>query len=320
MEHFQELLAHVRTELSKVIVGQQAVVDQLLLTLVCGGHALIEGAPGLAKTLIVKSLARVCRLGYKRVQCTPDLMPADILGTNVFNLAESSFRLHPGPVFTDLLLIDEINRTPPRTQSALLEAMEERQITLDGTLYPLSENFTVFATQNPIEYEGTYPLPEAQLDRFLFKIRISYRSVDEETAILSRYDRGFDARRTESIALTPFAPDLLEAARAEVIAVRVEPTLYPYLVAVIRRTRDWGSIAVGASPRAGVGLLFVARGLAAMDGRDYLLPDDVKTAAVPVLRHRLVLKPEAELEGLDSDQAIEQVLASVEVPRIHSDT
>ncbi len=320
MEHFHALLAHVRQELSKVIIGQQAVIDQLLLTLVCGGHALIEGVPGLAKTLIVKSLARVCELRYQRVQCTPDLMPADILGTNVFNLAESSFRLHPGPVFTDLLLVDEINRTPPRTQSALLEAMEERQVTLDGTRYPLSENFTVLATQNPIEYEGTYPLPEAQLDRFLFKIRISYPSVDEETEILSRYDRGFDARHTEAIALAPFAPGLLAAARAEVIAVRVEPTLYPYLVAVIRRTRDWGSIAVGASPRAGVGLLFVARGLAAMDGRDFLLPDDVKAAAVPVLRHRILLKPEAELEGLNSDQAIEQVLASVEVPRIHSDT
>ncbi len=316
MEDFAALGAHVRGELSKVIIGQQETIDQLLLTLVCGGHALIEGVPGLAKTLIVKSLARVCGLDYHRVQCTPDLMPADITGTNIFNLADSSFRLHRGPVFTDLLLVDEINRTPPRTQSALLEAMEERQVTLDGVLYPLSGNFTVLATQNPIEYEGTYPLPEAQLDRFLFKIRMTYPSAEEETAILARYEQGFDPRRLDAVDLQAFEPALLESARREVSAVKVEPSLYPYIAGVVRRTRDWPAISVGGSPRAAVGLLFVARALAAMDGRDFLLPDDVKAAALPVLRHRIILKPEAELEGLTTDQVVNQVLGSVEVPKV----
>jgi len=316
LEHFPALASHVRGELSKVIVGQHEVIDQLLVLLACNGHAVIEGVPGLAKTLMVKSLARVCGLNYHRVQCTPDLMPADVTGTNVFNLQDSSFHLHRGPVFTDLLLVDEINRTPPRTQSALLEAMEERQVTIDGIRYPLPENFTLLATQNPIEFEGTYPLPEAQLDRFLLKIKISYPSAEAEAEILSRYELGFDPRRLDAIALTPLDVGLLAAARGEIERVKVEPSLFPYMVAVVRRTRDWPAISVGASPRAAVGLLFVARALAAMDGREYLLPDDVKAAAGPVLRHRILLKPEAELEGLTTDQVIEQVLATVEVPRV----
>jgi MoxR-like ATPase len=288
----------------------------MLLVLVCGGHAVIEGVPGLAKTLAVKSLARVCGLTYHRVQCTPDLMPADISGTNVFNLAESTFHLHRGPVFTDLLLVDEINRTPPRTQSALLEAMEERQVTIDGVRYPLPDHFTVFATQNPIEFEGTYPLPEAQLDRFLFKIRISYPSAVEEETILSRYDEGFDPRRLDDVNLVPFEPSLLVSARREIESMRVEPSLYSYIVSIVRRTRDWPAISMGASPRAAVGLLFVARALAAMDAREYLLPDDVKSAALPVLRHRILLKPEAELDGLTADQVVEQVLATIEIPKV----
>ncbi len=316
LEHFPALASHVRGELAKIIVGQHEAVDQLLIVLACNGHAVIEGVPGLAKTLLVKSLARVCGLNYHRVQCTPDLMPADITGTNVFNLQDSSFHLHRGPVFTDLLLVDEINRTPPRTQSALLEAMEERQVTIDGVRHELSPNFTVLATQNPIEFEGTYPLPEAQLDRFLLKIKIGYPSAEAETEILSRYETGFDPRRLDAIGLLPLPPGLLEAARAEIEHVKVEPSLYPYIVAIIRRTRDWPAISMGASPRAAVGLLFVARTMAAMDGRDYLLPDDVKAAAPAVLRHRVVLKPEAELEGLSTDDVIQQVLASVEVPRI----
>ncbi len=315
MEAFSALTAHVRRELSKVFIGQRGVVDQLLLVLMCGGHAVIEGVPGLAKTLAVKSLARICGLGFQRVQCTPDLMPADITGTNVFNLAQSNFQLHRGPIFTDLLLVDEINRTPPRTQAALLEAMEERQVTLDGVRYPLPENFTVLATQNPIEFEGTYPLPEAQLDRFLFKIRIEYPSAEEEIEIISRFDKGFDPRHLDEIAFTPIDPSLLPAARREISNVKIEPTLYPYLATVVRRTRDWPALALGASPRAAVGLFFVARAMAAMDGRDYLLPDDIKAAALPVLRHRLLLKPEADLDGLTADQVVQQVLASVEVPR-----
>ncbi len=315
MEHLAAVTAHVRQELSKVIVGQRDVVDQLLLVLVCGGHAVIEGVPGLAKTLAVKSLARICGLGFQRVQCTADLMPADITGTNVFNLASSAFHLHRGPVFTDLLLVDEINRTAPRTQAALLEAMEERQVTIDGQRYPLSDNFTVLATQNPIEFEGTYPLPEAQLDRFLLKIHIGYPTGDEEIEIISRYDKGFDTRRLQEIEITPLQPGALAEARGEVEKVKVEPTLFAYIVTLVRRTRDWPSVSLGASPRAAIGLLFVARALAGMDGRDFLIPDDIKAATLPVLRHRILLKPEADLEGLTTDQVVEQVVASVEIPK-----
>ena len=315
MQYLSALATHVRAELSKVVIGQQQVVDQLLLVLVCGGHAVIEGVPGLAKTLAVKSLSRICGLNFQRVQCTADLMPADVTGTNVFNLSNSTFSLHRGPVFTDLLLVDEINRTSPRTQAALLEAMEERQVTIDGTRYPLSENFTVLATQNPIEFVGTYPLPEAQLDRFLLKIRVSYPSSEDETQILKQYEKGFNPRHFEEIPLTPLDPALLPAARREIESVRVEPALYSYVISLVRRTRDWPAISLGGSPRAAVGLFFVARALAGMDGRDYLLPDDVKAAALPVLRHRLLLKPEADLEGLTADQVLAQVIAAVEVPK-----
>ncbi|HTW65979.1 MAG TPA: MoxR family ATPase [Bryobacteraceae bacterium] len=315
MEHLAALAKHVRTELAKVIVGQSEVVDQLLLVLVCNGHAVIEGVPGLAKTLAVKSLARICGLRFQRVQCTADLMPADITGTNVFNLNTSAFSLHPGPVFTDLLLVDEINRTAPRTQAALLEAMEERQVTIDGQRHTLPENFTVLATQNPVEFEGTYPLPEAQLDRFLLKVRITYPSAEEEVEILSRYGQGFDVRRLDGIAIQPLDPALLAAARSEIANLKVEPALNSYVVNLIRRTRDWPAISLGASPRAAIGLFHASRVLAGMDGRDYLLPDDVKAAALPVLRHRIILKPEADLEGLTADQVIQQVLAAVEVPK-----
>jgi MoxR-like ATPase len=318
MEHFSKFAAHVREQLSRAIIGQREVVDQLLLVLVCGGHAVVEGVPGLAKTLAVKTLARACGLRFQRIQCTPDLMPADITGTNVFNLADNSFHFHPGPLFADILLVDEINRTPPRTQAALLEAMEERQVTIDGVRHPLPENFTVLATQNPIEFEGTYPLPEAQLDRFLLKIRIGYPAEEEEMQILSRYDQGFDPRKLDEIEIAAAESGLLAAARREIADVKVEPSLFSYLVALVRRTRDWPALSLGASPRAAVGLFFVARALAAMDGRDYLLPDDIKAAALPVLRHRILLKPEADLEGLTPDLIVQQVLASVEVPRVET--
>ena len=315
MEHLSALATHIRRELSKVVIGQPDLVDQMILVLVCGGHAVMEGVPGLAKTLAVKSLAQVCGVGFQRVQCTADLMPSDVTGTNVFDLSTSAFSLRRGPVFTDLLLVDEINRTSPRTQAALLEAMEERQVTIDGVRYPLPENFTVFATQNPIEFEGTYPLPEAQLDRFLLKILVPYPSAEDENEILARYEAGFNPRRLEDIHLEPFPLALLTAARQEVAGVRVEPSLRAYVVSLARRTRDWPSISLGASPRAVVGMFFIARALAGMQGRDYLLPDDVKTAALPVLRHRILLKPEADLEGLTPDQVIRQVIGAVEVPK-----
>ena len=315
MENLSRLASHVRGEYSKVIIGQRDVIDQLLLVLVCGGHALMEGVPGIAKTLAVKTLARICGLGFQRIQCTADLMPADVMGTNVFSMATSTFSLHRGPVFTDLLLVDEINRTSPRTQAALLEAMEERQVTIDGTRYPLSQNFTVLATQNPIEFEGTYPLPEAQLDRFLLKIRVGYPSEKEEGEILERWKNGFDSRRFESISITPIDSSWLGAARQEIETVTVEPTLYKYLVTLVRRTRDWPALTLGASPRAAIGLFFVARALAGIEGRDFLIPDDIKAAAPAVLRHRILLKPEADLEGLTADQVVADLLAAVEVPK-----
>ena len=314
-EQVASLAAHIRREFAKAIVGQQEALDQLLVVLLCRGHALIEGVPGLAKTLAVKVLSRPLRLEFQRVQCTPDLMPADVTGTNVFNASTSAFSFHRGPVFTDLLLVDEINRTPPRTQSALLEAMEERQVTVDGARHPLSPNFTVFATQNPIEFEGTYPLPEAQLDRFLLKIRFDYPDEAGEQEILRHFHQGFDPHDLDAVGFEPLPAGMLDAARAEVAQVRVEPALFQYVAAAVRRSRDWPSVSLGASPRAGVYLLAVAKAVAAIDGRDFLIPDDVKTCAVPVLRHRLLMKPEAELEGLSPDQAVAEMLASVEVPK-----
>jgi MoxR-like ATPase len=313
----EQVTGQARRELAKVIVGQAETIDLLLLTIVCNGHALLEGVPGLAKTLAVRSLAQIMRLQFQRVQCTPDLMPADIVGANVFNMSTSAFTLHPGPVFTDLLLVDEINRMPPRTQAALLEAMEERQVTIDGTSHRLSSAFTTFATQNPVEFEGTYPLPEAELDRFLVKIRLGYprRESGEEEAILERHHRGFDARAIDELDLVPLDSGQMAEARREVNATTVEAPLFSYIANIARRTREWPSLTLGVSPRGAVHLMQLSKAMAAMDGRDYLLPDDVKRAAVPVFRHRLVLKPEADLEGLTPDQVTADILAAVEVPK-----
>jgi MoxR-like ATPase len=310
-----QFATHARAELAKVIVGQEDVLQQLLVVLVAGGHALLEGVPGTAKTLAVKALARICRLEFQRVQCTPDLMPADILGANVFNMASSSFSLHRGPVFTDLLLVDEVNRMPPRTQSALLESMEERQVTLDGARHPLSNFFTVFATQNPVEFEGTYPLPEAELDRFLFKISINYPEADQEVEVLNRYQNGFDPRDLDRLGLAPVETESLAAARTEAARVKVEPALLRYISTIVRRTRDWPAVSLGGSTRATVNLLLAAKTLAALDGRDYLIPDDAKAAAAPVLRHRLLVRPEADLEGITPDRVVAEVLGGVEVPK-----
>ena len=315
MNKTSELAAHVRTELGKAIVGQRESLDQLLLVMLVGGHALVEGVPGLAKTLAVKALAHIFQLKFQRVQCTPDLMPADILGANVFNLATSSFTLHRGPIFTDLLLVDEINRTPPRTQSALLEAMEERQVTIDGTRYELSKSFAVFATQNPIEFEGTYPLPEAQLDRFLVKIRIGYPEAEQEAQVLQNYQNGFDPRELDRLGFSPVPVEALMAARQEAAAVRVEPALFRYIVTLVSRTRNSAAVSLGASPRAAISLMLFAKAIAATEDRDYLIPDDIKIAAPPILRHRLVLKPEADLEGMTADQVVREIMRSVEVPK-----
>jgi MoxR-like ATPase len=314
-EHTAQFTTHGRAELAKAIVGQSEVINQLLAVFLCGGHALLEGVPGTAKTLIVKALARVCRLGFQRVQCTPDLMPADILGTNVYNVSAGAFSLHRGPVFTDFLLVDEVNRMPPRSQAALLESMEERQVTIDGARHPLSNFYTVFATQNPIEFEGTYPLPEAELDRFWFKIRIPYPGAEQEEEILNRYQNGFDARDLDGMGLVSVDPELLAAARREVASVRVGADLMHYASTLVRRTRDWPALSLGASPRATVFLMLAAKALAAMDGRGYAIPDDIKSAAPPVLRHRLAVRPEADIEGVTPDRVVEEVLAAVEVPK-----
>jgi MoxR-like ATPase len=315
MQTVSRVLLHGRTELAKVIVGQEELINQCLLTILCRGHALLEGVPGIAKTLVIKTFARLFDLEFHRVQCTSDLMPADIIGSNVLNLSTSTFSLHRGPLFTDLLLADEVNRMPPRTQAAVLEAMEERQITIDGTAHPLSQFFTVFATQNPIEFEGTYPLPEAQLDRFLLKIKVQYPNAEQEASILEQHHRGFDAHDPQAVSITPLSTDVLAEARAEIRNVKVEPALFRYMVEIIRRSRGWPSLALGASPRAAISLMMVAKAAAGLEGRDFMIPDDVKFAALPVLRHRVMMKPEAELEGLDSDRVLTEIINSVEVPK-----
>ena len=315
MQAVRQLLEHLRQESSKVIVGQEEFRDQCLVTLLCRGHALLEGVPGVAKTLLVKTLSRILGVDFQRVQCTSDLMPSDIIGTNVLNMATSNFNLHKGPVFTDLLLVDEINRMPPRTQAALLECMEEYQVTIDGVRHQLSAKFSVFATQNPVEFEGTYPLPEAQLDRFLLKIRVPYPEAQHEVQILANVQNGFEAREVDQMELTLLPAELLSQAQQEVKSVRVEPALFNYIAQIARRTRDWPSLSLGASPRAAISLMVASRSVAAMDGRDYIIPDDVKTATPAVLRHRIVLKPEADLEGLTPDLIIADVLRAVEVPK-----
>lgn len=315
MQTLSRVLTHGRTELAKVIVGQEDLINQCLLAILCGGHALLEGVPGIAKTLVIKALARLFDLEFRRVQCTSDLMPADIIGSNVLNLSTSMFSLHRGPLFTDLLLADEVNRMPPRTQAAVLEAMEERQITIDGATHPLSQFFTVFATQNPIEFEGTYPLPEAQLDRFLLKIKVTYPEAEQEVSILQQYHQGFDAHNLDACGLAALPSDVLAQARAEVRNVKVEPALFRYMVEIIRRSRNWPSLALGASPRAAISLMMVAKAAAGLDSRDFLIPDDVKSSALPVLRHRVMMKPEAALEGLDSDRVLAEIVNSVEVPK-----
>jgi MoxR-like ATPase len=310
-----QLFEQGREQIGRVIAGQQELIEQALLTLLCGGHALVEGVPGVAKTLAVKTLARFLLLVFRRVQGTPDMMPADILGTTVFSPKTNEFSLHKGPVFTQFLLADEINRMPPRTQAALLESMEERQVTMDGEAHALDHYFTVFATQNPLEFEGTYPLPEAQLDRFLIKIKVGYPALADERSILERHHSSLEAKDLELMAIEPVAFSLLAAARREIRAVKVEPLIFDYLLAIVRRTREWPTVSLGASPRASASLLLVAKAYAARDGRDFLIPDDVKLASVPVLRHRLVLRPEAELEGFDTDRVVADILAATALPK-----
>ncbi|RKS72560.1 MoxR-like ATPase [Motilibacter peucedani] len=307
-------LHEVRAEVGKAVVGQDGAVTGLVVALLCSGHVLLEGVPGVAKTLLVRSLAAALSLQSTRVQFTPDLMPGDVTGSLVFDSREFVFR--PGPVFTNLLLADEINRTPAKTQAALLEAMEERQVTVDGVSRPLPEPFVVAATQNPVEYEGTYPLPEAQLDRFLLKLTLALPARDEEILVLRRHADGFDPRDLAGAGVRPVMDAAgLAAARASVRRVSVAPEVLAYVVDVVRATRSSPSLRLGVSPRGATALLAAARAWAWLSGRDYLTPDDVKALARPALRHRVSLRPEAELDGVSADMVLDGVLATVPVPR-----
>ncbi|WP_402375835.1 AAA family ATPase [Isoptericola rhizosphaerae] len=309
-------LAAVRTEVGKAVVGQDSAVTSLLIALLCSGHVLLEGVPGVAKTLLVRSLAASLDLDFKRVQFTPDLMPGDVTGSLVYDARTAEFSFRQGPVFTNLLLADEINRTPPKTQASLLESMEERQVSVDGQPRPLPEPFVVIATQNPVEHEGTYPLPEAQLDRFLLKVLLPLPERDSEIEVLARHAGGFDPRDLGAAGVRPVAdPGVLAAARAEVRQVEVAPEVLGYAVDVCRATRQSPSLQLGVSPRGATALLATARAWAWLSGRMYVTPDDVKALAHPTLRHRVQLRPEAELEGVTAESVLGTVLAAVPVPR-----
>lgn len=317
MEYLKEVLARTRAEAAKVIIGQHEVVNQALIAIFTGQHVLVEGVPGIAKTLLVRTLARVLGCEFARIQFTPDLMPADIIGTNVFNLQRNEFTLVRGPVFTSFLLADEINRAPAKTQSALLQAMQERQVTIDRETYDLSQNFTVFATQNPIEYEGTYPLPEAQKDRFMLKISMQCPGHDEELELAKRMlgdDAPEDILARGEVEAVIRGEDLARSRQGfQHVVAREE--LIAYMVEIVRKTRSDDSVLVGASPRATQALLLASRVFAAMEGRDFVTPDDVKALALPVLEHRLILRPEYEIEGLTIPEVVQRVVQEVTVPR-----
>ncbi|MCJ1677020.1 MoxR family ATPase [Streptomyces sp. APSN-46.1] len=309
-------LEALRTEIGKAVVGQDSAVTGLVVALLCRGHVLLEGVPGVAKTLLVRALAASLELDTKRVQFTPDLMPSDVTGSLVYDARTAEFSFQNGPVFTNLLLADEINRTPPKTQSSLLEAMEERQVTVDGTPRMLPEPFLVAATMNPVEYEGTYPLPEAQLDRFLLKLTVPLPSRADEIGVLTRHAAGFNPRDLHAAGVRPVAgPKELEAAREAVARVSVSPDITGYVVDICRATRESPSLTLGVSPRGATALLATARAWAWLTGRDYVTPDDVKALALPTLRHRVQLRPEAEMEGVTSDSVISAILSHVPVPR-----
>jgi MoxR-like ATPase len=311
-----EAADRIFTEMRKAIVGQDELIEMLAVALLANGHVLLEGVPGTAKTLAVRAFSRICDVSFARIQFTPDLMPSDILGTSIYDPREGNFNLKMGPLFAGLILADEVNRTPPKTQAALLEAMEERKVTIDGISHPLPDPFMVCATQNPVEYEGTYPLPEAQLDRFMLKILVDYPTAEQEQSILMRYQGGFSAANLDTANLQPvIAGSALPDLRKHVENVAVSTQVQKYITDIVRAGRANRHLTLGPSPRAAITLMLAAKALAAIHDRDFVTPDDVKFLAGPALRHRILLRPESEIEGYTPDRVMDAVLQSVEVPR-----
>jgi MoxR-like ATPase len=316
VQEIRALTEAIRAEVRKAVVGQDQIIDLILTSLLVGGHILIEGVPGTAKTMIVRSFAASLALQFGRIQFTPDLMPGDVLGTNLFNFQTNSFLLTKGPIFAQLLLADEINRTPPKTQAALLQAMNERMVTIDGKDYGLGDEFMVIATQNPIEQQGTYPLPEAQLDRFLFKLIIDYPNRDEEREIVRRHGHSSAMPKIGEFGLKSVAnSEILAQVRKVVSEIKLSDALVDYIVDVLRATREHSSLEFGGSPRAANMLASSVRAFAALQGRDFVIPDDVKFLAIPVLRHRLTMSPSAEIEGLNTDRILREILDQTPAPR-----
>lgn len=314
LTELQQSITAIKEEINSVIVGQHKMIDQLLVAILSNGHVLLEGVPGVAKTITAKLLSKTLSLHFSRIQFTPDLMPSDILGTSVFDLSKSAFTFKKGPIFSNFVLIDEINRAPAKTQAALFEVMEERQITVEGTTYEMEAPFLVIATQNPIEQEGTYRLPEAQLDRFLFKVVIDYPSLDEEIAILQRENALQDRAKLDKIKKVLSQADIIKY-QALVKQIVIEPQLLEYIAKIVTNTRDNAFLYLGASPRASIAILNAAKGYAALRGRDFVSPEDIKESAIPVLQHRVMVAPEREMEGLTSEQIIKQIIDTVEIPR-----
>jgi MoxR-like ATPase len=314
MRELSQGMDAIRTELKKVIVGQDKVIDYLLAALLANGHVLLEGVPGVAKTMAVKLLAKTLNLKFSRIQFTPDLMPADILGTSIFDLKKTEFEFHPGPVFANLVLIDEVNRAPAKTQAALFEVMDERQITIDGKTYLMDTPFLVMATQNPVEQEGTYRLPEAQLDRFMFKVVIDYPSLEDEFEIIRREHEAVDGDKTVDVKTVVDGAKLSEY-KALVRNIVVEKHLVEYIARIVHNTRESPFLYLGASPRASLAILNASKGFAALRGRDFVTPDDIKDSAVVVLQHRILVAPEKEMEGVKAEEIVNQIIDSVDVPR-----